>query len=401
MRSLPVLSFALVLLGARAAAAAPADPSLMPDFEAKRKTAAQLKREAAPAPPPPSAKPAAEEPYNPALPPKVRVRLEERPPRRPWVILRSKLWLAGGSVDTRYSVQVPGSSIHPPTSVFLGETEERGGSGLMVVSGAEVAPLEWLSFEAEYGRARRRGRYADKYWVDAPDAATLTYAPTGAVWHYPNHEDDLVLGADAALKREWISGCAYLRLLDAKVALSETLGLRHSLDFAAGAERYRQYSGLTNLEIVSNSKKYYSNASPGPIAGFDSTYDAVWEGPHAGLREEVSAGEGFSLLASFLYSPVMAYRGLGFDNQAANSGAGRAQSPNFTDWARGSAIHFDVSVSWTWEILRLTAGYQRLSFYARNGTRRYYRGDGSTRDVSLDWAQTDLGGAFAGASLRF
>lgn len=404
MRRVPaLLLFCLVILPSVRVGAASglADPSLMPDFEAKRKSSTPRAR---PAPPPSvetgtKAEPEARD--NPVAPTHGSIRWDEPLPRRPFVVLSSRLWLTSGSADTRYSVQIPPSQINPPTSVYTGETEERGASGLMLVGGAEIAPLEWLSLEVEYGADKVHGRYADRNWIHAPDASTLIYNPTGASWHNPNHEDDLVYGADTAVRRDWASASIYFRLLDSKLSRIENLGLRHSLDFAVGAERYRQYAGLTNLEITSNLMKFYSNAPPGPVPGLNSVYDAVWQGPHFGVREVIEAESGFCFSGLFLYSPAMAYRGLGFNNFAANSGAGRAENPNFVDWAHGSAIHFELSVGWTGSFLRLTAGYQRLSFYARNGLRRYYKGDGTVNDVLLDFAQADLGGAFAGASVRF
>lgn len=402
-----VFGVAALVLAAGAAAAwgAPSEPSLTPAFDALPRGRRAPKPEPwarAPAEIPAEPAPQAEGIENPALPPR-RLRLKpEKLTRRPFAILRTRAWLAGGSADTRFGVQVPPAQITPPAVVYTGQTQERGASGVMIVSSLELAPFEFLSFEVQYGRDKARGHYDEKYWIHAPDAYRLIYFPTGATWHNPNHEDDLVYGADVAARREWAVATAYLRLVDAKINAPEGLDLRHTFDFAVGVERLRQNADLTNLAITANSKKYYSNADPGPIPGFASTYDALWQAPHFGIREEVTALTGFSLQGLFFYSPAADYHGRGFDNFAAEpGGGGRAESPNFADWAHGSMYHFEVDMGWAWPNFRVEAGYQQVNFFARKGLRRYYLSDGTTADRVLDYAQAELGGFFAGASLRF
>jgi hypothetical protein len=370
----------------------------------------RAEKKAAPAPAPvPAADPDAPGPvpyqsdvYNPARQVKLDLFNPEAPPRRPWLITRVRAWLTSGTVSTRYSVQVPPADVSPPGDVFIGETEKHKGRGVLPVYSAEVAPLSFLSFEGQYGNENHlKGVYEDHYWVHAPDITTLTYNPTGAVWHNPNHEDDLVYAADSSVKREWAAATMYLRVIDAKINAPEALDLRHTLDVAFGAERYRQDSRDTNLRIDSNKKMFYSNANPGPIAGLDSSYDAEWVAPHVGLREEMSTRGGFSLQMLVLWAPAATYSGRGFYNLSAQSGSLRAETPNYQDWAHGMAVHFDLGMGWSWSVFRLEAGYQRLTFWARHGTRRYYKGDGTTQDRTLDLADTSLGGAYAGASLRF
>lgn len=393
------LLLAALALGGVRAHAAPAEPSLMPELDAAPRRRVE-KKAPAPLPAAPDPGDTGAVPYddNPAHPPKRRLFEVEKPPRRPWIVTGARAWMTSGSVDTRYSIQVDPARVTPRGVVFNGETEERGGHGVMPVYSAEVAPFTFLSFEFQYGEEKPKGRYRDRYWVHAPDYSTLIYTPTGGTWHNPNHEDDLVLGSDAKSRRDWTAATMYLRLADAKINAPEALDLRHSLDLALGAERFRQNSRLTNLEVLSNSKKYYSGIDPGPIAGFDSTYEAVWQAPHFGLRESITTAGGFSLQALILYSPSAEFRGQGFNNF---SSSGRAESPNFADWAHGHIFHFDVGMGWQWSVVRFEAGYQRLTFMGRNGRRRYYNADGSSTDVSLDFSRATLGGAYAGASLRF
>ena len=324
------------------------------------------------------------------------------PQGRPYVVLRSRAWLTSGTVATRYSTEVPPDLVTPPGGeVFLGETERHHLSGTMLLDSAEVAPLTWLSFEFQYGEDRPHGTYKDEYWIHAPSMAVLTNLSNGATWNSPNHENDLVFGADESGSQDWAAATIYLRVLESKLETPDSYELKHSLDIAAGAERYRQNSRRTNLAIVSNSMKYYSNAPPGPIAGYNSSYQALWQGPHIGLRDSVSVRGGFAVEGLVLWSPFMEYKGQDYENLAAQSGSARGGSPNIADWARGTAIHFDLGASWTWSIVRVEAGYQRLYFYSRTGLRRFYNADGTMTDAQLDFATADLAGAYAGVSLRF
>ncbi|MBI3565810.1 MAG: hypothetical protein HY079_11480 [Elusimicrobia bacterium] len=406
-----LLSLALLLACGRAARAAAADPSLMPEFERHRRPAKAAPRRQEP---PPPAEDADAPPAEAALPEPTgdRERLTRRlaemdartAARRPYVVLRTWVWRASGSLDTRYNVKVPRNQVTPPDlEVFLGETQKYGGSGTMLVESAEVAPFPWLSFQGEYGTTRQSGSYTDHYWVHAPDADTLINFSNGATWHKPDHEDDVVYAADARSYRDWAAATVYFRVFSSAGDFIAGEGQRHAFDVGLGAERYRQNARVTNLALTQNNDKYYApGLAPGPVAGYDSTYEAYWRGPHLALRDEVATRGGFSLQGVMLYSPVIEFSGRGFDNLSAAGGQLRKAAPNFADWAHGSAIHFFVAAGWSpWRPLRLEAGYQRLYFFSRTGLRRYYNPDGSASDVQLDNATAEFGGFFAGGSLRF
>ena len=391
----------LVLLAVRSSAlAATAEPSLVPEFD--RAAARRPSREPAPrlnAPEPPPDAPAAETPAN--SPRSAGGESRGGEPRRPYVVLRSRLWMTNGTVNPRYSVQIPPELITPRAEVWLGETENRGSEGTMLIHSAELAPLNWLSLEAQYGREKSTGRYSDAYWIHAPESWRLTNLSNGAVWNNPNHEEDLRYASNVSSKRDWAAANLYVRLMDARIAGVDTFELLHSLDLALGAERFRQYSRLTALETTMSTAKYWPSVPLGPIAGFDSTYSAIWRGPHIGLREEFIAPYGFAFEGTAFWSPVMEYQGDGFDNFSAGPGGLRAQTPNFTDRARGTAIHFQFGLCWDRKITRIEMGYQRLYFYSRTGKRRYYYDDGSTVDYDLEYATAEMGGLYFGASLRF
>lgn len=410
---------ALLLACAAPAFAAKADPVLVPDFSRTTPTRADA-TPAAPAepsitpaakaaPPAAPAKPAKEE-AAPAAPAARRrdVKKEEFAPeeesgRRPWIMVRERVWYAKGAVNARDNVQVPPNLVNPPgTEVFEGVTDDYNATGAMFVESAELAPLSWLSFQAEYGRDRRNGVSHRHFWVHAPDATTLTYNPTGATWNNPNHEDDLIESADLSAKREWVSGTVYFRVLDADVRSPDYLQLRDSIDVGLGLERYKQTSHMTNLALTANTNKRFLPGTPaGPIPGDDSTYTAIWKGPHLALRGEVAERDGFAIESVVLFNPFMLYEGDGYDNLSVGVGGLQAASPNYVDTAHGTAIHFQLGASWTWKLLRLEAGYQRLYFFSRTGSRVFFNNNGTTSTVTLDFATAELGGAYAGAALRF
>jgi len=102
-----------------------------------------------------------------------------------------------------------------------------------------------------------------------------------------------------------------------------------------------------------------------------------------------------------LWSPFMEYRGSTTRTCRRRAAAG-AWNPRTSRTGRTARpIHFDLGATWTWSIIRLEAGYQRLYFYSRTGLRRYYNADGSVTDYTLDFATADISGFYTGASVRF
>lgn len=326
---------------------------------------------------------------------------EDREAGREVLAFRTRFWMTRGSVDTRYQIAVPPEQVIPRGEVWYGQTWERGAKGLMVVYSAEFAPLRFLSLEAQYGKVSTHGDFRLHSWVHAPDIGTLTNLSNGATWSYPDHEDDVLAQGDQAGRSDWAAVNLYLRVLQPPPSASENEGLSHSLDLAVGAERYRSSTRATNYRRTASLGKFFPKLSLRALPGFDSTYEARWQGPHLGLREEVRAPHGISFEGSVFWSPFMEYRGDGYYNFSVGPGELRAQSPNYTDSAHGTAIHFQLGLAWEWSILRLEAGYQRFYFYSRTGTEEYYYYDGSVKNNQLNFATADLGGMYTGVSIRF
>ena len=76
---------------------------------------------------------------------------EESETRRELFSFRTRFWMTGGSVDTRYQIAIPPELVTPPGEVWYGDTQERGVRGLMVVFFAEFSPIRFLSLETQYG----------------------------------------------------------------------------------------------------------------------------------------------------------------------------------------------------------------------------------------------------------
>ncbi len=391
MKKPALLALASLLLAAARASAAPAEPELHPFTPAERT-----------APPPRRAPPRAAAPAPEAPPPRrdeVRETISKGPPRRAYVTIRTRAWIAQGSVDTRYSVQIPRDQIDPPADVFYGETDEREASGTLLIHGVEVAPLTWLSAELEYGEDKSaHGTYTDRLWLHSPESDQLTNLSNGAVWHNPDHEDDRVYKADNTSRRDWLAVNVFFRVHEGRLTGSDETEIRHTLDVSIGAHRFRQDSRFTNLARTQSTGKLYALAPVGPIPGFNGTYSAAWRGPHVGFREEIFVPMGFSFDALLLWSPVMEFHGDGYDNL---DGSLRSSTPNYTDRAHGSALHFRLGAAWNWSIVRLEAGFMRLSFTAKQGARRYYNSDGTTFDRGLEYNRTEVSGLYAGGAVRF
>lgn len=389
MRTALAAAAAALLLSAPDARAASAEPELIPLYPSAPR--AQPRR----APEPPRRPKAA---VRPPEHDEVREELRRVPPERAFVTVKSRVWLARSTIDTRYSIQIPRDQIDPPADVFIGETEEREASGTMLLHSVELAPLSWFSGEFEYGHDRAGGSYTDRYWLHAPSADTLTNTNNGAVWHKPDHEDDMVLRSDHSARRQWMSANAFFRVAKGRVTGSDEMEVTHAFDLAIGGHRYTQESRFTNLERTLSTGKFFPAAPIRPIAGFDATYSSAWIGPHLGFREEIRLPAGFAFAGQFLWGPAMQYRADGFNNLDPSL---RAASPNYTDAASGTAIHFRMGAAWQWSILSVEAGYMHLSFNARRGTRTYYLPDGTTENQPVEKTVSEVSGMYVGGSLRF
>jgi hypothetical protein len=412
MRKACVLLLLLLLAAPPGRAQGGADPELMPGFQPARKKSARTTPRPRPRPVPvedtgergydilPARK--AEAPLYDLNRKPVPVSLNAKPEQREFVLLRARWWDIRGSVDTRVSERGPAGAFSP-ASVDVGETQENGFNGAMLLASAELAPFSWLSLVGEYGRDQKlHGAFHDRFWVHSTDGGTVTNTGNGATWDSPNHEDDEVLSAAAHGKTEWAAATLYLRAIEARIAGQDDDSFRHSFDIGVGAQRLRVTQRLTDLRNEPSAGKYYTPGAPGPVPGLDATYAAQWLGGHVALRETVRFPARFAFEGEALWSPVgMQYRGEGYDNLNAGPGALRVQSPNFTDRANGSAVHFRFSGKWGWGPFGIEGGYQRLYFYSRTGRRTYHNQDGTDTAKQLDFAATEMGGLFAGASLRF
>ena len=330
--------------------------------------------------------------------------LNAKAERREVLRLRTRLWFFDGGASARISEQVPPHLVTPEgLEVWEGETEEFGAGGMMLLYAAEFAPLSWLSFTAEYGQEKKtKGRYHDKYWVHSPDSPDLTYFPTGAKWIHPQHEDDLVLSANSRGSVDWSAATMYFRVLEARIAGQDDDSFRHALDVGAGAHQLRMRQRMTDREITRSDGRRYGPFPLNPLPGYDATYEALWRGGHAAMRDTVKFPKKFTLEGEVLWAPVgMEFRGDGYYNQGVGPGDLRAETPNYEDRARGSAIHMRFAGGWTWGPLTFEGGYQRLYFYSRTGRRRFHNFDGTKSEVQLDNATAEFGGFFAGANFRF
>lgn len=393
------LAAALLLLVPARARSASAEPELV-----RMEPSAPRKRAAVPALPP--AKPKESAPPREAAPRLERDELREKirtgKPKRPFFTARTFAWFARSSVDTRYAIQIPSSLVTPVgLEVFYGETQERTAEGMMLVHGAELAPLDWFSVEGEFGEDRQTGGMTDHFWINSPNAALLTNLSNGATWTHPDHEDDTVQRRDHAARRDWLAANAMFRVMDGRVFGAEEWEVSHALDVMIGAHRFRQDGRFSNLRTTTSLGKFFTQQALGPIAGENGTYRAQWRGVHFGMREEMAVPMGFAFDGMVLWSPFMEYRGDGYDNLLVGPGNLRGETPNYEDRSHGSALHFRLGASWTWSVMRLEAGYMRLYFSSHRGNRRYNLYGGGGFDRGLEMTETEVSGLYAGGAVRF
>lgn len=405
---------ALLLSLCPAARAATADPSLMPEFEQKRRAPkpAAAPRRASPAPEPNDA---AAPPDEPPPPPPVRPPKLDRPdqreeveevPRREWIVVRERTWIMSGTQESRFEspadpavyTRVSGSG-----DVWDGDTYNTRLRGAMPIGEIELAPLSWLSFVGEFGAAAMKSRgWADTGWIDAQHARVQN-ANTGAVFDFPGHAETThaSAGVDSA-RTAWESASLAFRVVENRGGSRGKMEYDHSIDLLVGAHQFKDEFTASNAVVDGNTGTTIPAYPVGTrFAGPVLHQRALWRGPHMGLRLQSETTQGFGLNALVLWSPLMEYRGDVDDLVSQSAGNLRAKNPTTIERAHGTAFHFRLGASWRWEFLSLEGGYMRLYFYSRTGLRRSYAPNGAPTDERLDHAITERGGFYAGASARF
>lgn len=385
-----------------AARAASAEPSLMPDFETKRKAPApaEAERAAVPNRTPPAAPEAPPRHHRPD-------RIEEEPaPRRPWIVAHGRYWFVSGNQESRYGAIAPPAVLQVVSGSgdpWTGSTDNSRLRGKMPIAELEVAPFERASILAEYGAAGMSGRFGRTDWVDAQHADVLLAPQLGITLNNPNHQQSGHASASVVSARTtWASASLALRVLDSRGATVGRMEYDHAVDVLLGAQRFTDEFTVYDALVDADSGIF----PPAQPVGFRSPgyvqhVSSVWRGPHAGLRLAASVPNGFHLEALVLWSPLMEYRGDLYDKFNADNGSLRPNSPNVIERAHGTAFHQRFGASWRWEAVSLEAGYMHMRFSSRTGLRRSYAPDGSSTDEQLDRAMVERSGFYAGASVRF
>lgn len=406
---------ALLLVLCPAARAASADPSLLPEFENRKrapKPAAAPRRAVPadePAPPPPAA--ADETPVPEAVRPPRLDRPDQRDEvvdlkRREWIVVRERTWLLSGTHETRFESPASAAAftrLSGTGDVWDGETYNTRLRGAMPIAELEVAPFPWLSFVGEFGTSVMKSRgWADTAWIDSPRARVQSVA-TGFIFDGPGHAQTSHASAGVESARTtWESASVAVRLLENRGGTRGRMEYDHSIDLLIGAHQFKDEFTAANAIVDGYSgtvAQVYAVGTrfPGP----DLHQRALWRGPHAGLRLDSEVPDGFGFHGLVLWSPLMEYRGDVDEIVHQSAGNLRPRNPTTLERAHGTAIHFRLGASWRWEFLSLEGGYMRLYFYSRSGRRRQYAPDGSSTDELLDHAITERSGFFVGASARF
>lgn len=388
------LSAALILAACLPlSAGAQAEPELTPLFNTPRRNS----------PRPPPSKLRLAEPIERRIEELPRLGLLEyrRPKGLPYVELRVEAWFMTTLLTTEAETALTPADYSggAPIQIQLNEYRTRQ---ILPIIALEVGPHERISILGEYGASDFSSAGFDlTTMIDAPGAAPLTNLASGGTWSDPKREKTNKINGDARGGSTWISSSLCLRLLDRKATSVETGGFSHSLDLLMGGHSYRHEFDIRNIRVSFDDGKIPSIFGMGAtVPGRIERASSNWRGPHIGLRDEVSLIAGFSFKANLIYAPYMEFRGDISDLYTAG-GATRLQNPQIEARGRGNGFHVRAAAVWTWSLLRLEAGYQRLSFGTSNvRSREYGPGDAATDEPVKDISMLSQG-LFASASLRF
>lgn len=321
---------------------------------------------------------------------------------RHFLILQYRHWFTSGGTTFRNSQQIPLDQIAPRGIVaYLGATQDFHSSPGMEIFSAELRPFKRVFFGLEFGTTLvGNGKGTTEDWVHAP-GSRLKYIPTGFTFVDPHHADYFAFTESLDGRTTLFTANVYVNLVDGRVGSFDD-HYEHSLDLLFGYTRFAESYHQTNLNVTFSPGTVIQGVPVGPIPGLNSSYAAVWQGPHVGIRETLEGPYGIFIYGNGNFSPLSFYTGRGFDNFSAQQGTLRTDAPNFTHSADGMSVEMNVSLGWKpYEIWRLAAGYGFYYYFSRQGTERQYLPGGSTTDITLDYARTLRSGIFLSSSLFF
>lgn len=396
---MPVLLFWLLLGGATAASASSAEPELTPMPSGRSRPAPAR---TAPTWTPPA--PAKERPREPRREDELPKRWLDfaRPTGLPYVRARYDAWFVDTTLESetlRPNGFSAGDFLEGIPNQYQVQIERS--LQMMPVVGLAVAPWERVGVEAEYGRSDfRTAGWEYLTQIDGPQFKRLTSTSNG-VYTAPSRQLYNKANAVARGRSTWLSGGVVVRALDHQSLGLEGSELDHSLDLLVGGEQYEHEMDVSDGAVTFDDGKIPSFFPVGTtFAGRVERSRSRWTGPHIGVRDELRVGAGFAVSMDLLYAPLMDYHGEIGDYLTAGTQT-RSQNPQFTFDARGQALHVRANVSWTWTLLRLEAGYQRLSFAAYGVRQRTYNFDLTSTDSTVEHVTAEASGLYASASLRF
>jgi hypothetical protein len=307
-----------------------------------------------------------------------------------------------GQTEWRNSFQIPADQVDPPGAlIHLGTTQELSSSPGIEIFTAELRPSKRVYFEFEFGKSIvGNGLGTNHFWIHSP-GARVTNNDTGFSWFDPHHEDVQRYTQSLDGRTSLLSANVYIRALEGRFATMDE-GYTHSLDALIGYSRIEETYTMTNLNLVFSPGTVFPSAPLKAYAGLNSTYKALWQGPHVGIREEINGPYNLSFHGYGTFTPLVFYNGDGFDNIAVQSAGASPDAPNYTHSASGTAVEMNVSLGWRpVSLWRFEAGYSLYYYFSRQGTERDFFADGTTEDITLDYVRTLRTGIFLSASLMF
>lgn len=341
-----------------------------------------------------------------AAPPRARpARFLERPQdegSREWLRVRVRGWLSHGSGKVSSHARAAGVA-QPSDEIRAGTTLEFNGvERLLKLYSFEARPLRRLGLEFQYASDESlSGESVERRWLHAP-GHEVTATASGRVFRNPDMQDYSSFRSSLRGETRWVSVNAYFRLTDGVAPVFDEKVFDHEFDAFVGYARYhdamRRQGGFQTLANAD----FDPTRAAGAFEGLDSTYRMRWDAARFGVRDEVRlpAPRFLSFEGYFVYSPLVYFRGQGFDNVTPGL---RSEAPNFIHRGQGHLVELSLAAAVRpHPRLRFEAGYMLWYFTKRrHGTEDVFFADGSIRRGELESFRTQRDGYWLGATLSF
>ena len=258
------------------------------------------------------------------------------------------LWPADGYQTWRISFPADGSSelYYPHTSTYLTAAYEN-----------DLPHNAKLRIEGGLASTIKAATGSDSDW---------DYARSSSLWYYGEFK---TAGSSGFVNIDWVKPAGK--------------SAEYFLGYGYRRNNYRMTDGLYYID------NYIAHNPPNTLGSLDSTYSAVYQGPHIGIAGKSAISPRVSVVGSLAYTPLALFQGYGWWN---------LRSLNFEHTGAGQMVDAQIGLRFTPAGLKngaVTAGYryQRMSLY--QGT------ENTSSEISWDKATNVQKGFYFTSEFRF